>query len=60
MLPYLCNTFTFWEKEKKYFSKKVWFSILMFFYKRQGNVREVVYMTAIIKSDKGLSETLLG
>ena len=32
----------------------------MFFYKRQGNVREVVYMTAIIKSDKGLSETLLG
>ena len=31
----------------------------MYFYK-QGNVKEVVYMTAIKLSDQGLSETLLG
>ena len=31
----------------------------MYFYK-QGNVKEVIYMTAIKLSDQGLSETLLG
>ena len=29
-----------------------------FFYKQQGNVREVVYMTAVTRSNQGLSETL--
>ena len=60
MLPYLCNTVTFRESKKEYFSKKVWFSILMFFCKRQVNIREIVYMTAITWSDEGLSETILG
>ena len=60
MLPYLCNTVTFRESKKEYFSKKVWFSILMFFCKRQVNIREIVYMTAITWSDEGLSETMLG
>ena len=60
MLPYLCNTVTFRESKKEYFSKKVWFSILMFFCKRQVNIREIVYMTAITWSDQGLSETMLG
>ena len=32
----------------------------MLFYKQQGNVREVVYMTAVMQSKEGLSETLLG
>ena len=36
------------------------FDIGAFFYKQQGNVREVVYMRAITQSDEGLSETLLG
>ena len=60
MLPYLCNTVTFRESKKEYFSKKVWFSILMFFCKRQVNIREIVSMTAITWSDEGLSETMLG
>ena len=59
MLPYLCNTVMFRESEKEYFSKKVQFSILMFFYKQQGNAREVTYMKAVTQSDEGLSETLL-
>ena len=50
----------FQESEKEYFSKKVQFSILMFFYKQQGNAREVAYMKAVTQSDEGLSETLLG
>ena len=31
----------------------------MFFYKKPGNVREIVYMTAITWSHEGLSQTLL-
>ena len=49
----------FRESEKEYFSKKVQFSTLMFFYKQQGNAREVTYMKAVTQSDEGLSETLL-
>ena len=60
MLPYLCNTAMFRESKKEYFSKKVQFSILMFFYKQQGNVREVAHMKAVTRSDEGLFETLLG
>ena len=40
--------------------KWYYFPYYCFFYKQQGNVREVVYMTAITQSDKGLSDTLLG
>ena len=32
----------------------------MLFHKQQGNVREVVYMTAVMQSKEELSETLLG
>ena len=49
------------EKVKRNTSvKRNDFPYWCFFYKQQGNVREVVYTPAITQSYEGLSETLLG
>ena len=57
--PYLCNTVTFRESERNTSVKRYGFPYWCFFCEQQGNVRQVVYMTAITWSDEGLSETLL-
>ena len=49
------------EKVKRNTSVKRYdFPYWCFFCKRQVNIREIVYMTAITWSDEGLSETMLG
>ena len=58
MQPYSSNPVTFWENEKNTSVKKVWLHIDVFFYKEQGSIREVVYVTTVTPSDQGLSETL--
>ena len=58
MQLYSSNPVTFWENEKNTSVKKVWLHIDVFFYKEQGSIREVVYVTTVTPSDQGLSETL--